>query len=298
MNQKFNAALAACILSLGSAAIAVPAVEGFESFSGVMDGDGSSAAGQALTNSSGFDGASSASDLPFTDSFGDVYAGTGIVIDTTDPFEGAQSLTWAANSDAFALIGGPSYATVLPGTDGTVYAAFAVRVNSLAAAAADVDIELLRLGQGTGERDIHIGVLDGSLDLVARNGGAGTTLSADAFNPASGSNWDDDTWRVLAIEAIFDTVGTGSSVTVWEVTAGGNTQLGQDTGFTATRADGITHYGYGAFAIIPTGTADTSISVDQVTIYDRNDIADQATFLTTVAADLLGIASVDSWDLY
>jgi hypothetical protein len=293
-------AMAGAMVALTGMATAQTAFEGFESFSGVF------AAANNTTNT-GFDGVGSATTLPgFTGiAVHENFGGTPISIDTVSPFEGSQALRWAGDSDQYALIRGAAYGTIYDGTAGTpntvgsVFAAFAVRVNSLDATLGNNDIELFRLGQVAGERDLHIGAFNGVLEIVGRNGAPFTTLSTTAFDAASPSNWTTggNPWRVLAVKAVFDTAAPNSVVSVWEVpAAGAPTLLGATTPFTATRNSGITHYGIGAFAAVPSGTAAVSFSLDAVRIYNNAaaEVATDSGFLSLVQGDYFS-SNVEDW---
>lgn len=297
MKKLFSTTLVAAIVGISSLGFS-QSFEGFEQFAGTHDGS---------TGSTGFDGGTSATTLPWVGAgaipSGGAFGGTPVSIDTTSPYAGSQALSWAGDTDAWALMAGDgSYGEVLPGTDGTVYAAFAVRVDSLDGDNTNNDIEIVRLGQGAGNRDIHIGVLDGELQIIERSSTAGSeiTVSTTAFDGAGSNNWDDGEWRVLAIEATLDDAAANSSITLYNVTASGATALGTLSGFQAGGAAGITHYGYGAFAAVPTGSASMAITVDSVTIYDNSSIADTASFLSAVDSDydFTSVSSVSEWSIY
>lgn len=298
MKRTFLTFAAAALVGIGSMAFASAPdyLETFEDYDGTFDGS---------TGAIGFT-AGTTTIVPFQSGTvsGGSFAGSPLAISTDSPFAGDQALTWHGDSDRFALVrGGADFASSDPldGTEGQVYAAFALRVDSLDPTLANNDIEILRLGQGGGFRDIHVGVLDGVLELVGTNGAALVELSTEAFDPGSSENWADDEWRVLAISATLDTTDPESVVKVWLVADDGSaTLLGETAPFTAARDSGINHYGIGAFVAIPTGTAAIQITTDEWGIYDAANVTDETDFLAKVAEHYWGVvpSNVDGWHLF
>jgi hypothetical protein len=291
MNAKTLSIMMSAVLA-GSVAFAAPAVESFEQFAGAHAGQ---------SGETGFDGASSATTFPWapgaTPSGGN-FGGTPITIETADPFDGSQYLRWDASSDAWSVMAGEAaYAEILPGTDGEVFAAFAMRLPSADATAANNNVDIFRLGQGAGGLDIIIFAVDGDLVLDSRNGmPADVVLSAAGVT--QGGAFVGSTWRVLAVHASYDTVGTTSFVRVWEVPETGSaTLLGESTGFTATADTGITNYGFGAFVgVPPSPNTNTVVEMDAVHVWPSADFADETAFLSGVQSTLWGTpANVNNW---
>jgi hypothetical protein len=270
-------------------------LETFEGYSGAF----------TATGNVGF-GASVSSITQFTSGTAQAETFGGNLATTSSAFAGSTALSWDGATDQYALVrGGVDYAgsAPLPGTAGQVYAALALRVDKLAPVIGDNDIEIFRLGQTTGNRDLHIGVFNGVLELLNRNGGPLVTLSTTAFDPASGSNWANGQWRVLAISANLTTASATSVVKVWTINSvtGAATLLGQTAPFTAVRTAGINHYGTGAFAAVPSGTSGVAISTDNWGIYNSSTVTDEAAFLRGVSIAYWGVdpqAGVADWSVY
>lgn len=288
----YKTILATAFLAVASTSFSAPVVESFAGLSGTFDG---------ATAPGGFTGGGSIN-AAFTSFSGGSFAGSQILLvnDEATDFPAAadsQYLRWSGDSDRFALY---RNAAGIPGTNGTIYAAFAFRIDSLGGTAANNNIEIFRLGQDASfTRDISISLYDGVLGLDDRNGipaGAGISSS----HPFGGTAAAGD-WRVLAIEAKFDTTGTTSSVIVTEVGPTGTlTQHLNITGFTAARNGGVTDYGFGAFISVPVGSSACSVSVDEVRIYNNTEVTSSGAFINAVGSDYYGLvnANVSDWNLY
>lgn len=286
MKNILFSTLSVAVLTIAtlSTANAATVVESFGGLTGTFDG---------ATLPAGFTGGGTINAV-FNGLDAGSFGGTALTLvdDEANDFVGAADskfLTWAGDSDRYALLESAG----IPETAGKLYTAFAFKVNTVSATAADNDIEVFRLGQGAGFRDISISIIDGALTLSNRNGIAAAVV-LQASVPAGD-------WRVIAVEADFVTASATSSVKVSEISPTGViTTLGTASAFTATRNSGVTDYGFGAFAVVPTGTAAINIGLDEVRIYSNVDVTSSADFIQTVGFDYYGLANADvqDWNLY
>jgi len=302
MKKLLSTASAIALAAISTSAFAQPSntvLETFDGISGAFDGS---------TTPAGFAGGGTIA-TPFTGLIGGDFGnggagGLSIVADDSTDFPNAadtQYLTWDGNDDQFALW---TATPAIPGTDGTIYAAFAFQVVNVDSTLGSNTIEIFRLGQDASfSNQISISIIEGDLELndVINDGTNTGTFAGSNLTLESGTAAAPGGWRVLAVEANLDASAPNSDITVTEITsAGAVNQLGQATGFQADFDTGVTDYGIGAFITVPAGTNDLVINLDEVRIYDNTEVLTTADFIEAVGSDYWGLvgANVNSWELY
>lgn len=211
-------------------------------------------------------------------------------------------LTYTSNGDNGYAIRSAANAT-LANTAGVLQAAFAIRVNSLDANAANNRAWLFRADtENLAAVDVGIRVDGGDIILEGDNGWTETPFDTTAFKQGAGT-WEGTGWRVMAVRAERSTTAGAGAIKIWEIdtATGVATEMHSQSGVTNDRAGEIGRYWFAGWdtAVLPGAAyANVSVSYDKVAIYPNDTVASEAAFLSAVAQDFSAATNVESWDLY
>ncbi|MEQ8820200.1 MAG: hypothetical protein RLY93_08120 [Sumerlaeia bacterium] len=295
MRKSFALLLSALALTAGTGFAQTVGIETFENLTS-LDPDPAPVTGSSTVTDAEFSDDQGSSD------FGPPQV-TLINDDGTDYPNAAdnQYLQWNGSTDQYlALI---HTGAGFPNTADTINVAFALRVDTLEATAANNTLDITFVaGGGTFSNLFGLAVDAGTFRMASGNAwGAANVLSTTAFGDAGSTGaWDDGEWRVIICSVTPKTDGTGEArFRAFALSTGAEEFDVSFSGATNTNAAtaGLGQFSFGASLADPSGAA-TAVSLDTLAIYEST-LTPEA-LLAAVKADfgLPANANVDSWDLY
>lgn len=198
---------------------------------------------------------------------------------------------YGGNTDQLLNLASPTALSTGP----IVQFSFAVRVNNLPADPANATIELVAV-RGTNSASsanafVGVSTFQGDLELGVWNNFT-LVVAPDAFDvTATGTNWNDGQWRLIAVRAVTDAANGSVEVRVYSGPNFDTTPLvASETGIANARvALTVTNVDFGLRNSFPDALRDAIVDIDEVTVYPET---------VNIFTEIEGSTSVSDWNMF